>query len=119
MHEITIVQNLLEVMLAEAAKQKAKPVWAKISCGVFDAVNDEALCFAFEAVSKGTVCEGVKLEIVHKPIQGKCRNCGEDFVIDQTSIKCPKCGSEDFELLPEASLLLEEIEFGRETRNEG
>jgi hydrogenase nickel incorporation protein HypA/HybF len=116
MHEITIAQGLLEAILTEAAKQNAKPVAAKISCGAFDAVNDEALSFAFEAVSKGTTCEGLKLEIVHKPMQGQCKNCNNTFIIDQTSIKCPKCGSEDFELLSASSLLLEEIEFQTETK---
>ena len=114
MHEITMVQNLLGVMLAETAKQNARPVLAKISCGVFDVVNDEAFRFAFEAVSKGTPCEGVELEIVHKPIQGKCKNCRQSFIIDQTSMKCPGCGSEDFELLSGESLLLEEMEFEKD-----
>jgi hydrogenase nickel incorporation protein HypA/HybF len=118
MHEITIAQGLLEAILAEAAKQNAKPVAAKISCGAFDAINDEALCFAFDAVSKGTPCEGVKLQIEHKPMQGRCKKCNESFVFDQNSIKCPGCGSEDFELLSAASLLLEEIEFQTETQNE-
>ncbi len=30
------------------------------------------------------------------------------------SPKCPKCGSEDFDLLPDAPLLLEQIEFQTE-----
>ena len=114
MHEITIAQGLLDAILAEVAKQNAKPVRAKISCGAFDAVNDEALCFAFEAVSKETVCEGVKLKIEHKPMEGNCKNCNETFIVDQASIKCPKCGSEDFELVSCTSLLLEEIEFQTE-----
>jgi len=114
MHELAIAQSLLEAISAEAAKQNAKPVWAKISCGAFDAVNDEALCFAFEAVAKGTPCEDLKLEIEHKPMQCRCKNCNETFIIDPASIKCPKCGSEDFELLSDTSLLLEQIEFQTE-----
>jgi hydrogenase nickel incorporation protein HypA/HybF len=115
MHEITIAQGLLEAISAEAAKQNAKPISAKISCGAFDAVNDEALCFAFEAVAKNTPCEGLKLEIEHKPMQGRCKNCNQSFIIDPASIKCPKCSSEDIELLSDTSLLLEQIEFQTET----
>ena len=114
MHELAIAQGILEAISAEAAKQKAKPIWAKISCGAFDAVNDEALCFAFEAVAKGTPCEGLKLEIEHKPMQGQCKNCSQTFIIDPASTKCPKCNSEDFELLSDTSLLLEQIEFQTE-----
>ena len=35
MHEATIAQSVLEAISAEAKKQKAKPIAAKISCGVF------------------------------------------------------------------------------------
>ena len=111
MHEMMVAQNLLATISAEAAKQDAKPVSAKISCGKLYTINDEVLCFAFEAITKGTACEGMKLEIEHKPIRGRCRNCNENFNVDLSSVRCPKCDSEDFELLPDEPLLLEEIEF--------
>ena len=67
--------------------------------------------FAFEAISKGTICEAVKLEIEHKPMRAKCGNCGEQFDIEFSHPKCSKCGSEDFELQPDAPFILEQIEF--------
>jgi hydrogenase nickel incorporation protein HypA/HybF len=111
MHEVVVAQNLLAVILEEAAKRNVNPKAAKISCGKLYAINDEALCFVFEAVAKGTLCEGVKLEIEHKPIQGRCKNCNKSFDVEFSSPRCPKCGSEDFQLLPDAPLILEEIEF--------
>jgi hydrogenase nickel incorporation protein HypA/HybF len=111
MHEMMVAQNLLATISDEAAKHKAKPIGAKISCGKLNPVNDEALCFAFEAIAKGTLCEGMKLEVEHKPIQAKCKNCSQDFNIEFSCPKCSKCGSENFELLPDVPLILEEIEF--------
>ena len=111
MHEMMVAQSLLATISDEAAKHKAKPVGAKISCGRLNPVNDEVLCFAFEAIAKDTSCEGVKLEIEHKPIQARCKNCGRDFDIELSCPRCLKCGSEDFELLADAPLILEEIEF--------
>jgi hydrogenase nickel incorporation protein HypA/HybF len=66
MHEMMIAESLLAAILEEAKKQDAKPISAKISCGMLNPVNDEILCFAFEAAAKGTACEGMKLEIEHK-----------------------------------------------------
>jgi len=66
MHEMMIAQNLLAAISEEAKKQNAKPISAKISCGMLSAVNDEILCFAFEAAAKGTLCEGLRLEIEYK-----------------------------------------------------
>jgi len=114
MHETVVAQSLHEIILAEAKKQNAKPVSAKISCGVLNAINDEILRFAMETIAKGTVCEGMKLQIEHKPMQGRCRNCNKVFNVDFHQPYCIKCGNEDFELLPDAPLVLEEIELQTE-----
>jgi len=111
MHETIVAESLLAAISAEAEKQNAKPVNARISCGMLNAINDEVLCFAFEAISKGTPCEGMKLQIEQKPMQGRCRTCNESFDIELSNPQCPKCNDKDFELLPDAPLLLEEIEF--------
>ncbi|MHC4618020.1 MAG: hydrogenase maturation nickel metallochaperone HypA/HybF [Planctomycetota bacterium] len=114
MHEVMVAQSLLAAISSEAAKRDGRPIGAKISCGKLYAINDEALCFAFQALAKGTPCEGVKLEIEHKPILGQCKNCGASFEIEFSAASCRKCGSEDFELLPDAPLLLEQIELDTE-----
>ena len=111
MHESMIAQSLLTTISSEAKKQNAKPVAAKISCGMLNAINDEVLCFAFDAITKGTSFEGMKLQVEHKPIQGQCRNCNEKFNIEFSSPECSKCGSEDFVLMADAPLILEEIEL--------
>jgi Zn finger protein HypA/HybF involved in hydrogenase expression len=53
----------------------------------------------------------LKLEIEHKPIQAQCKNCNQDFDVELSCPRCPKCRSEDFELLADAPLILEEIEL--------
>ena len=111
MHETMVAQNLLMAITEEATKRNAKPVGARISCGKLYAINDEALCFAFEAIARGTSCEGLKLQIEHKPIQGRCKNCNDSFEVELSQPRCLKCSSDAFELLPDVPLLLEEIEF--------
>lgn len=118
MHESVIAEGLLAAISAEAAKQKGKPVSVRISCGVLNAVNDEVLSFAFEAIAKGTVCEGVELTVQHKPMQGRCRKCGGDFEFDISRPMCSQCGGEDFELLADEPLILETIEFEVDSNDE-
>jgi hydrogenase nickel incorporation protein HypA/HybF len=114
MHETMVAQNLLATILAEAEKQKARPITAKISCGILNAINDEVLLFAFEAIAKETTCEGMKLQVEHKPMQGQCKNCNQSFDVELSRPSCPACNSEDFELLPDAPLVLETIELETE-----
>ena len=114
MHETMVAQSLLTMVLSEAEKQNARPIDAKISCGMLSAVNDEILIFAFDAIAKDTICEGMKIQIEHKNMQGKCRDCQEVFELELSRPKCPKCDSVSFELLPDAPLVLEQIEFQTE-----
>jgi len=119
MHEATVAQSLIEAILREAETRRGRPVRAKMSCGELNKINDEVLSFAFEAVAKGTLCEGMTLRIEHKPLQARCQTCGEVFVVDVSNIRCPGCEGGDFELLPDAPLVLEEIEFEGAEDGEG
>jgi len=111
MHEMMVADSLLQIILQECQKQGAKPVVVKISCGQLNPVNDEVLAFALEAIAAGTLCEGVQLEVEHKPLQAECRGCGHTFVVDAGLPVCPQCGQDDFGLLPDPPLVLETIEF--------
>ncbi len=111
MHEAMVAQSLLSIISDEAAKHNARPICARISCGKLSAINDEVLCFAFEAIARDTPCEGLKLEIEHKPLRAQCQNCVQDFDVELSQARCSKCGSEDFKLLADAPMVLEELEL--------
>ena len=116
MHEAMVAQSLLAAISAEAAKVNARPIAVKVTCGRLYAVNEEVLRFAFEALAKGTPCENVKIHLEQIPLQAKCNHCGETFDVDVDSPACPNCKSGGFQLLGDAPMLLEEIEF-QETPN--
>jgi hydrogenase nickel incorporation protein HypA/HybF len=111
MHETVVAQNMIDVVLEEAEKHQKKPVRIKVSCGQLNALNDEVFGFAFQAVGKGTLCEAVQVDIVHKPFQGQCKNCDQRFDLDFENPQCTVCQSDSYELLPDAPLILEQIEF--------
>ena len=114
MHEAAIAQGIVEAIEKETKKQKAQPLSATITCGLLNTVNDEVLQFAFEAIAKGTACEATKLNIDHKPLQGQCGKCNQQFDVDISKPLCPSCGSHDFELLPDEPIMLQEIEFDKD-----
>lgn len=111
MHEMMVADSLLRIILQECQGRGAKPSGARISCGQLNAINDEVLMFALEAIAKGTLCEGIRLEVEHKPLQAECHACTAVFGVDVDLPKCPRCGVDDFRLLPDAPLVLESIEF--------
>jgi hydrogenase nickel incorporation protein HypA/HybF len=111
MHEAAAAQNIVDTILAEVKKRSGIVVRAVISCGQINALNDEAMQFAFEAAAADTICQGAKLEIKHMPLKAVCRDCSSKFELDLYNPQCPKCGKNDFTIGDDAPLLLEEIEF--------
>jgi len=114
MHETVVAQSVLATILAESEKHNGRPVGARISCGTFSAVNDELLKLSFEAIAKDTLCKDTQLQIEHKDIRGKCDKCRNIFTVLLQKPRCPKCGGQKFALLPDAPIILEQIEFETE-----
>ena len=114
MHEAAIAQGLFDAIEKEVKKQNAKPLSATMTCGLLNAVNDEVLQFAFDAICKDTICEAMKLNICHKPLLGQCEKCDKQFELDLSKPLCLHCGSGDFKLLPDEPIMLQEVEFDME-----
>jgi hydrogenase nickel incorporation protein HypA/HybF len=112
MHEATIAESLIQSIIAASAEHSDKRIVRVVmSCGQINAINDEAMKFAFEAVAENTICEGAILEIKHTPLKSQCRRCKLEFDFDFYSPHCPDCSSTDIAIDADAPLLLEEIEF--------
>ena len=80
MHEVNIMQNTLDIAIAQARQSKA----AKIDCltlniGELSGVIPEALEFAFEVLSQGTITENAQLEINSIPVVCHCQKCDRNF----------------------------------------
>ena len=119
MHETAVAQSIVETILSEARKIGRRPVVACISCGQFNALNDEVMQFAFDVAAQDTPCRGMQLRIRHVPLQARCDQCERMFAFDVYEARCAYCGSTAFSFLPDAPLLLEEIEFEDEPCHEG
>jgi hydrogenase nickel incorporation protein HypA/HybF len=115
MHETAIAESVLATILEQAEKLKSKPVSACISCGQFNRINEEVMQFAFVAASMGTVCEGMQLKIRHIPLRATCKQCHTTFEFDVDEPVCNACRNEQFVFIPDAPLLLEEVEFEEQT----
>ncbi len=116
MHETAVAESILQTILQHAEETGAKPTGAIISCGQFNALNDECMQFAFEAAAGGTICEGMNLTIKHIPLQAKCKQCRVTFEFNIYSPVCSQCESAEYDFESDAPLLLETIEFEDETQ---
>jgi len=77
MHELSLVESILQIIDEYAAKEGFSRVTAlSLSCGKLSCVVPQALSFAFEVQSKGTRAEGAALELEVLPAAIHCLACG-------------------------------------------
>lgn len=94
MHELPIVEDLLQVVGEEAKERnlgKIKKIHLVI--GELSSVIDESVQMYFDLLSEGTACEGAELSFEHVPAMLRCVDCGREFE-HRKSFNCPGCGGE-------------------------
>ena len=111
MHELTITQSMLDVVLEQAEKAEAKSV-GKINLviGEMTGVVDRAVQFYFDFLSKGTPAEGALLAFKVIPTTAKCQSCHKEFKLGEFDWTCPHCKSNNIEIVGGKELFVESIE---------
>jgi hydrogenase nickel incorporation protein HypA/HybF len=93
MHELSIAENILEIIENYRADRGfARCSSVKLKIGLLAAVDEEALRFAFEAITEDTPHRGVILEVEKSFPWAQCA-CGKGFEVRELVYLCPDCGS--------------------------
>lgn len=101
MHELSIAVSLVDAASREAAAAGAERVrTVYLQVGALSGVVRDALVFAFDVATEGTMLEGATLEIEDVPVVVFCPPCGEEKELpDVYRFRCPSCGTPTPELL--------------------
>jgi len=111
MHELSITQSMLDLVLRQAEEAGAEKV-EKINLvlGEMTGVVGRCVQFYFDFLSKGTPAEGAALNFKEIPTTARCRNCGKDFELGEFDWTCPHCQSNNIEITGGKELYVESIE---------
>ncbi len=94
MHELPIIQGLLETAVQAACQEKLAAVTCvTVRVGELSDLVDECMQLYWETAGTGTVCEGAALRIHRDPCILSCRACGRRFP-HAGSFSCPYCGGD-------------------------
>lgn len=91
MHEMSLVQGVVELCLEHATGRRVTSVTLVI--GDLAGVEPEAMAFCFEAATSGTLLDGARLVMERVPARGECGECGATFDCCRWATPCPECGS--------------------------
>ena len=113
MHEISVIQNVIELVRQQLVDQGAVRVTAiRLRVGPLAGVVSDALRFAFDAAAPGTLLEGARLDLEATPLTAWCRNClAERDVATPQRLVCPVCEQPTPDLLSGKELELAWLEI--------
>lgn len=111
MHEMSLAQGVLQLM-EEAARRdnftKVATVWLEI--GQLSGVEPQALAFCFDAVTRGSIAQGARLEIMAVPGTGWCTACAKTVPMKQLFDECPQCGGYPLQVTGGTQMRVKELE---------
>lgn len=111
MHELSIMQTLLDQLIVLAKQHQLKRIQkVVIQIGDFRQCVPEILYFAFETVTEGTLAEQAQLVIEFLPIQMECLNCHHVFTVKKHVFLCPQCQQSQLKILSGKEFILSSIE---------
>ena len=111
MHEFSIVQSIVDIVLASAASHNIKHVSSvEVEVGQASGVIKEAMEFAWKAAGKGTILNNTILKIRQIPLKMRCRNCQTEYQPGEIYEPCPGCGEIGPEILTGKELRVVAIE---------
>jgi hydrogenase nickel incorporation protein HypA/HybF len=107
MHELSIMQSLIEAVLDRIGERKVTAVNVKV--GPLSGVLPDAMRFCFDVAAAGTALAGAQLMIDEPRGLARCRSCHDEFELADLILLCP-CGSADVEVLSGGELMLMSVE---------
>ena len=111
MHEMSLAESVLQIVQDAARGQGFSRVkTVRLEIGQLAGVEPEAMRFCFDVVTRETLADQARLEIVATPGEGWCMMCGRPVPIAARFDACPECGSHQVEATGGLEMRVSELE---------
>lgn len=111
MHELSITEEMLKLVLEQAEKADISRVnKINLVIGELTGYAGDSIQFYFDVISKDSIAEHAQLSFTLMPGKLKCRDCGKTFILKNFDFVCPSCQSNSVQLIGGRDLFVESIE---------
>ena len=111
MHEFSIAENLLSLVIKYAKQNKAKKITkVEIEIGKLSGVEVSCLETAFNALKSKTIASQAQFIISLKDIVIICKSCQKESTLEKFIFQCPICNGFEVEILQGNDMILKSIE---------
>ena len=112
MHELSIAQNIIEIVeQAVPEEERANIESVRIKVGEFSNIVVDSLLFSLEVITAGTLLGNAKFPVDYIPLKVICKDCNKEFNNQFAIIVCPLCNGKNTEVLSGTELMISEIEI--------
>lgn len=111
MHELSLVQGVLNVALRAAEGGGARRILAVyVKVGAYSEVIPSYMDECFTLLSRDTIAEGARLVVEEIPVTVRCSACGAESGLARRQRCCPVCGSEEITMLTGRECYVDRLE---------
>ncbi|HEE9019777.1 TPA: hydrogenase maturation nickel metallochaperone HypA [Campylobacter jejuni] len=100
MHELSIVESLIELCEENALNNKAcnvQEIYVKI--GRLSGIEADLFKRCFETFKENSnICKNAKFFIELAPLEILCLKCDKTSILEENVFKCPKCQSIEYKI---------------------
>lgn len=101
MHELSIVESLIELCEENALNNKAcnvQEIYVKI--GRLSGIEVDLFKRCFETFKENSnICKNAKFFIELAPLEILCLKCDQTSILEENVFKCPKCQSIEYKII--------------------
>jgi len=113
MHEMSVAQNIIDIVLQHIPGQNSHSVQrVTVKIGKMAGIVPDSLEFGFEALASDTpMMEKAKLNMEFTPLVIHCGKCNKEFELNDPFFICPECNNTKVGILSGTELQVTEIEI--------
>jgi hydrogenase nickel incorporation protein HypA/HybF len=108
MHELSLSGAIVDTAVRHAEGRDVTGV--DLTVGALRQVVPSSLQFYWEIVTRGTVCEGARLELTVLAARVSCNECANEWTLDEPVFACPQCKATSVEVLTGNEFMVESID---------
>jgi hydrogenase nickel incorporation protein HypA/HybF len=110
-HEVSLIESVVAMIEDERRKHDFSQVrLIRLRVGALGHAEPEALRFCFDAVTRGTVADGARLDIDIVPGEGWCSSCSRTVPLEERFAACPLCRNAPVRMTTGDELRVAELE---------
>ena len=111
MHELSVIESILEISLRHAKTANAKRITnLYLVIGQLASIVDDSVQFYWDIISKDTIANGATLHFKRLPATLACRECNHQYNPGKDGFSCPICKSEHIKVISGEEFYMEAID---------